>query len=576
MTREHQHRHFGGRAGGARIYVSLAAFRHKQLIQLLVDNVLHFAHPWRLALHTSAGSASAESMTFVQPGVVLHNPQHIRVTSNHGPLVFAVHLSNFELLDALPDDERPTGTDRILLLSGNSVLFRACAGLLEQTPLSFGSTSFSDVLRSQWAASQSWIPLAVGSAPWATNRNTLGLKWTNVGAVAPTGGRELTNAKLSFALKRRTDFKAEDLATFDLDQLQPTNYIKSGGSYFQPAWSKRLQKPSIKLEGTQRRLPPKLRDCRNVPDVDPWAEPSNHPHVGPMRWTTRLEPPPSAGWDDYLEQLLHGDDSPQFAVVACTRNHWHRGFFNWTSHGAATELSGFLRALPVTVSTHEGAVYPAALAAALLRAVEGTELSVANLTTRGCPHESYCNLEETVLPTVAWQHFPRLLSQLKPPLVARVLEGVNFCRKDARNHSSSPRAAAAADTVDDSSSSFTTVSSFCNSSDDSLTSLLAFVGQFHKQAAHRTWCGVKLASDGPSEEGTQALLQAIHDLHISAPSARNASEDTMEEEPHSQPSSPRRQRAGRRGSLTTYTNSTERVVRCWSQCAHRALLKVEP
>ena len=73
------------------------------------------------------------------------------------------------------------------------------------------------------------LPMALPEA------QTVGLKWTNVGAVAPTGGRELTNAKLSFALKRITDFTAEDLATYELAQLQPTDYIKSGGSYFQPA-----------------------------------------------------------------------------------------------------------------------------------------------------------------------------------------------------------------------------------------------------------------------------------------------------------------------------------------------------
>ena len=74
-----------------------------------------------------------------------------------------------------------------------------------------------------------------------TKSGALGSKWTNVGAVAPTSGRKLTNAKLSFALKRRTDFKAEDLATFELTQLQATDYIKSGGSYFQPAAPKFLE-----------------------------------------------------------------------------------------------------------------------------------------------------------------------------------------------------------------------------------------------------------------------------------------------------------------------------------------------
>ena len=60
------------------------------------------------------------------------------------------------------------------------------------------------------------------------------LKWRNIGSTAPSSGRELTNAKLSFALKRRTEFTATDLAAFELQELRPSDYIKSGASYFQP------------------------------------------------------------------------------------------------------------------------------------------------------------------------------------------------------------------------------------------------------------------------------------------------------------------------------------------------------
>ena len=91
----------------------------------------------------------------------------------------------------------------------------------------------------------------------------LGLKWTNVGAVAPTGGRELTNAKLSFALKRKTDFKAEDLATFELGQLQPTDYIKSGGSYFQLAMTGEAH--IEKMECAHYLAPRCLRDAPAAP-----------------------------------------------------------------------------------------------------------------------------------------------------------------------------------------------------------------------------------------------------------------------------------------------------------------------
>ena len=90
-----------------------------------------------------------------------------------------------------------------------------------------------------------------------------GLKWTNVGAVAPTGGRELTNAKLSFALKRKTDFKAEDLATFELGQLQPTDYIKSGGSYFQLAMTGEAH--IEKMECAHYLAPRCLRDAPAAP-----------------------------------------------------------------------------------------------------------------------------------------------------------------------------------------------------------------------------------------------------------------------------------------------------------------------
>ena len=37
------------------------------------------------------------------------------------------------------------------------------------------------------------------------NGGTLGLKWRSVGTTAPSSGRELTNGKLAFALKRCTD-----------------------------------------------------------------------------------------------------------------------------------------------------------------------------------------------------------------------------------------------------------------------------------------------------------------------------------------------------------------------------------
>jgi len=59
--------------------------------------------------------------------------------------------------------------------------------------------------------------------------------WKQVGDTAPRVGRELTNAKLSFALRRGTKFLAADMTAFSIGELQPTDFIKSGTSYFQLA-----------------------------------------------------------------------------------------------------------------------------------------------------------------------------------------------------------------------------------------------------------------------------------------------------------------------------------------------------
>ena len=71
------------------------------------------------------------------------------------------------------------------------------------------------------------------------SKRPLGWKWINVGNTAPCKGSELTNAKLSFALRHATSFTTEDIALFDLpNDLQPTDFVLSGSAYFQPyvAW----------------------------------------------------------------------------------------------------------------------------------------------------------------------------------------------------------------------------------------------------------------------------------------------------------------------------------------------------
>jgi len=62
----------------------------------------------------------------------------------------------------------------------------------------------------------------------------LGLKWVSVGATAPADGTEVINAKLSFALGRKTAFTAAELSLYEMPKLDPRSYIKSGSSYFQP------------------------------------------------------------------------------------------------------------------------------------------------------------------------------------------------------------------------------------------------------------------------------------------------------------------------------------------------------
>ena len=76
----------------------------------------------------------------------------------------------------------------------------------------------------------------------------LGLKWEKRGDKPPGIGRELTNPKLAFALKRREEsptFTAEDLKAFELESLQPNDFIKSGPSYFQPV-------VTVTVDGSQR------------------------------------------------------------------------------------------------------------------------------------------------------------------------------------------------------------------------------------------------------------------------------------------------------------------------------------
>ena len=60
----------------------------------------------------------------------------------------------------------------------------------------------------------------------------VGLKWRSVGMTAPSSGRELTNKKLSSALKQSTEFTVTDLESFELPEIEAGDYIKSGSCIF--------------------------------------------------------------------------------------------------------------------------------------------------------------------------------------------------------------------------------------------------------------------------------------------------------------------------------------------------------
>jgi len=66
------------------------------------------------------------------------------------------------------------------------------------------------------------------------SENDFGLKWEEVDIKACTG-RELSNAKLSDALKLKLDFSNEEWLAFGITKLQSDDFIQSGDLYFKPA-----------------------------------------------------------------------------------------------------------------------------------------------------------------------------------------------------------------------------------------------------------------------------------------------------------------------------------------------------
>ena len=200
--------------------------------------------------------------------------------------------------------------------------------------------------------------------------------------------------------------------------------------------------------------------------------------VGPMAWGNAMPMPPT---DEALRRLARGDDSVQRMVNACV-NTWFRAFFQWASSDTSTWP---WKPTPLAISIHEGSWYTAELIEALLLAVHGTALSSANLS-RACPWKDdaricgscKCTLEESILPTFAWQKFPQLAQLAKPPLVARFLGTPGDEECDVLNCTES-----------------------CRARPTSLTSAVQYLRR-HSDV----WCGLKLAHDS----GDKFALR-IHD-----------------------------------------------------------------
>ena len=411
------------------IFVSLAAFKHASLVEAVVRNVLTFTQPKRLALHISHGSAHDRQLLLGlqrHPRLVL-NPQHFLVRK-HGPEVLGVHLSNVALLDRLGVDVRPAGRDRILLLPGNAVLFRPCAPLLRQAPMSFAPGQFSDVALHP-------------ATPTAANPL----------AVHPE--LPLSECHVHGALHRRFGIKA----------------------HARRASSSEAPHSADRGAGTR---------------VGGSAD---------LRWRPFWKPPPSIAWDMFMRAAREGDDELLRRPIQCEKNHFFRGFFEWAGQSQVDDLhdgqkppmrwpgkpppDGLFERKPLAHTIHEGSWYPATVLRAAMAAFADGPFSVSNLTgAHGCPHRSFCALEEHALATFAWQRYPRLVAHARPPVVARVLDyGV---ADDACVRSPCTRA--------------------CRESTHAFPALMDAVA-----GRPDLWCALKIAKDGEREATTEHLMAEI-------------------------------------------------------------------
>ena len=151
-----------------------------------------------------------------------------------------------------------------------------------------------------------------------------GLEWEDVGATPPSGGRELFNPKLAFALKHTTSFAQEDMDVFGVTDLRSTDFILAGDSYFRPtaveAKKRTVPAPvcvddldshaaSPKTDSAQQRAPMSGRPCsshgrRAIARLGFWPLEEAKPFVGSSRPKTPKHRPHSRVWlESYFSKL---------------------------------------------------------------------------------------------------------------------------------------------------------------------------------------------------------------------------------------------------------------------------------
>lgn len=84
----------------------------------------------------------------------------------------------------------------------------------------------------------------------------LGTKWTNVGRERPASGTELFNEALSEALRKKHEFRKEEVEKFKVGLLKVDCFIKVGEEYFEEAG----QRHAVELVGERGGLAVRLRD----------------------------------------------------------------------------------------------------------------------------------------------------------------------------------------------------------------------------------------------------------------------------------------------------------------------------